>query len=404
MAGTRSNFACVFVLVGAFGCGATVPEDEGQDEAGETDPGPPCSIPDPAFAARARSQLGIAEGEPISTTAAASLTDLALDNAGITDLEGLQCFTELKSLTADDNMIADASPLAGLQELIVAFLDDNLITSTSGIQDLPRLEVLVLSGNPIVELSGLDGLDVLEIIELDHTPIVDLSGLASVPSLYGLSACSTPLTELSTLPSLPGLTYVSICQGQLAALELEASLPALLSLELEDNALTAFDATPEQLPALRLLGLDRNPLLGLDSLADFDALVDLRINEVGVADLSPLADLEQLERIEAAGNGISDPSPVARAHYSDLSDNAIDDLSALFPHSPAIVALDVSDNLILDPDKILGLELEPCTDLGIAANPVPDTVEDHFCGLGVVVDSDCNHVECFGGEEGGEDG
>lgn len=406
MTGARARLSLLSVSLGvsvglSLGCGPAAAEDAGQDEAGDEDtesggpdPGPPCSIPDPAFAARVRSELELEEGEPISTTAAAGIYSLGLNDAGVTDLDGLQCFTNLQLFYAAGNMITDPSPVAGLQNLLILNLEDNLLTSTSGIEDLPLMDTLVLNDNPIVELSGLDSLDALEILELDRTLLVDLSGLADMPTLRKLQISSTPLTDLSSLPSLPGLASIWATNGQLTALEVEADLPSLDNMDLTNNALTAFDASPEHMPKLRALILDRNPLVTLDGFAGFPSLVTLVINDVGVSDLSPLAGLE-LTLFHAADNGIADLSPVAHLPNMDLSGNAIVDLSALFPYAGDATDLDVSDNLIADPASVLGLELEPCTRLDIAGNPLPATVEDHFCELGVVVDSGCNEDECF---------
>ena len=75
-------------------------------------------FPDPNLAAAVRNTLDLDATNPITQTDLEALTYLYADDAGITDLTGLEYATRLGVLTLSRNQISDFEPLSHLPRLI----------------------------------------------------------------------------------------------------------------------------------------------------------------------------------------------------------------------------------------------------------------------------------------------
>ncbi len=110
-------------------------------------------IPDDDLRAGIEAALGKESGAPITATDMEGLTELFVDNTGISDLTGLESATNLINLSLDSNNIADISPLSGLSNLTGLVLSFNNIADISPLSGLPNLTTLVLGSNPLSDSS-----------------------------------------------------------------------------------------------------------------------------------------------------------------------------------------------------------------------------------------------------------
>ena len=139
-------------------------------------------IPDPNLRAIIETSLGKVSGASIAVDEMATLIRLEANEAGISNLTGLEGATNLIDLYLGANLASDLSPLAGLTNLTTLWLYDNNISDLSPLAGLTNLIGLHLSGNNISDLSplvanaGLGGGDTINVkdnylLSINHTSI-----------------------------------------------------------------------------------------------------------------------------------------------------------------------------------------------------------------------------------------
>lgn len=101
----------------------------------------------------------------------------------ISQIKGLDNFSDLVSLNLDENQITEITGLSSLKNLRVLSLSDNKITEIKGLENLINLKVLNLKRNQINEISGLENLSNLEQIDLSNNNISELKGLENLSKL-----------------------------------------------------------------------------------------------------------------------------------------------------------------------------------------------------------------------------
>jgi Leucine-rich repeat (LRR) protein len=138
------------------------------------------NIPDSNLLVRIRATTGVLSG-PISGADAAGVTSLSGIKQNISDLTGLECFTNLTYLSLAINTITDISPLAGLTKLNELVLGSNQqlsnISALAGLTNLVTLNLVDCNLSNISVLQGLTNLDSLDISSNE--------GVTSIDPLYG---------------------------------------------------------------------------------------------------------------------------------------------------------------------------------------------------------------------------
>lgn len=88
-------------------------------------------------------------------TSAKQLKQLACPPGEITNLSGLEVFTELTHLNLRQNQIADISPIGGLQKLRFIDLSGNRLVNVGALLGLGDLQLLNLTDNPSLDCQVL---------------------------------------------------------------------------------------------------------------------------------------------------------------------------------------------------------------------------------------------------------
>ena len=167
-------------------------------------------IADPVLSDMLRAAIGQPEGS-LTLAQAQSVTTLDLyqqlqgylsEAAPITDLTGLEAFTNLESLDLSDHAVTDLSPLAGLTKLTALSLAGNPVADLSPLASLTSLKLLILSGSQAQDYSPLAGLVNLQVLLLDNSTITDLTPLAGLTHLSTLYIANAPVEDLSPLENL----------------------------------------------------------------------------------------------------------------------------------------------------------------------------------------------------------
>jgi len=240
---------------------------------------------DQNFRAAVYEHIGKTAPEPILDTDVAWVYDLYASEREIKNLDGLEHFTSLRTLSVYDNQLTELPKLPAylnwlevsnnrltkLPELppSLEFLScgGNQLTS---LQNLPiNLILLSVSGNQLTELPALPAS--LFWLEAGYNLLTELPALPE--SLLEMGVGGNPLTKLPSLP--PNLTYLQAANSQLTSLP---SLPANLGgLYVWDNQLTELPALPT---SLRWLNVGNNQLTKLPELPSNLIILDCYANQL----------------------------------------------------------------------------------------------------------------------------
>ena len=289
-------------------------------------------IPDPNLQTVIERLLGKAPGALITAAEMARLERIEADEAGISNLTGLEAATQLERIEFRHNSISDLSPLRGLTRLNNIKLRGNRITDVTPLAGLINVDWLGLEENEIRDLSPLKGLIKLNGIGISRNPVADVSPLASLISLERIDAWRTPISDFSALAKLSRLRWIEF--GDDRSIEVLPSLKglkALRRLEINDCNISDLSGLVE-LTQLERLELINNQISDITPLANLKGLEHLNLDANVIKDVSPLAKLAKLEVLYLENNIISDVSPLAgltNLERLDLRNNAISDFSPL---------------------------------------------------------------------------
>ncbi len=232
------------------------------------------------------------------------------------DLAGMQNLTGLTQLTLNNRGITDISPLKGLTNLAVLFLHTNWISDLSALSGMTKLTTLFVSENPLGDISPLAGLTELTVLRLHRhgdniggqspvnyrgatgllftNSITDISPLAGLTKLTDLAVHNHEVSDLSPLRGLTNLIQLRIAGNLFTDLSPLRGLTTLQNLELTGNSITDLSAL-SGLTNLRRLDLRYNhdlrniqPLLENPGIGEGD-IVELRLTKVTCADQALLA-------------------------------------------------------------------------------------------------------------------
>ena len=296
------------------------------------DPGDLVSIPDPNLRTVIEKILGKAPRTPITAAEMARLERIVADDAGISNLTGLEAATRLERIEFRRNMISDLSPLRGLIRLNNIKLRGNRIADISPLAGLVNVDWLGLEENGISDLSPLAGLIKLNGIGISDNPVSDVSPLASLISLEGIDAWRTPISDFSSLAKLPRLRWIGFGNNRtITALPSLKGLKSLRRLEINNCSISDLSGLAE-LTQLEWLVLVNNQISDISPLANLKGLEHLNLDANVIADVSPLAKLTRLEVLYLENNVISDVSPLVgltNLERLDLRNNSVSNFSVL---------------------------------------------------------------------------
>ena len=295
-------------------------------------PGDLVSIPDPNLRSVIEEALGKASGALITAADMARLERLFADDAGISNLKGLEAATQLERIEFRRNSISDLSPLRGLTRLNNIKLRGNKITNVSSLAGLINVGWLGLEENEITDLSPLEGLVKLNGIGISGNPVSDVSPLAGLISLERIDAWRTPISNFSSLAKLSRLRWLEFGNDRsISAIPSLKGLKSLRRLEINNCNISDLSGLAE-LTQLEWLTLVNNLISDVSPLKNLKNLEHLNLDANLISDVSDLAKLTRLEILYLENNQISDVSPLVgltNLERLDLRNNAISDFSTI---------------------------------------------------------------------------
>lgn len=195
------------------GSRAMTPNDAGgRQESGVADATSPPDAPrdcdpmifgDPHVETELRSRLSDKSG-PIPS----NLPSITI--AGAASLDGLECFTRLKSLELYRGSAASLGPLSKLTELEHLYVTGHPITDLSPLSSLTKLRDLTVTIAPLAAIAPIAGLTSLELLQLDETQVADLGPLSGLAKLRILSVAGTKVASVDPLAGSTALMQLTI--------------------------------------------------------------------------------------------------------------------------------------------------------------------------------------------------
>ncbi len=286
----------------------------------------------------------------------------------ITDLGPLSSLINLESLILVDCFRGtDISPLARLKNLSNLSIDNAGITSIDPLNELTGLISLYLPGNMLTDINALKAHHKLVSVNLASNKLSDVSALSNCRSITNLNVMYNQIDDLSLVAQFQQLQHLNFIKNNVENINFLQALPLIKTLSFMDNPINdiASLAGLKDLQQINMRGVpvhDLKPLAGATSLntliagpvENFDgqligqftgltflALVDCRIDNV-----SFIRPLKKLSHLDLANNHIEDFNPILELptlNTIKLQNNLI---SIPFPSSPfnSLHVLDLSGN------------------------------------------------------------
>ncbi len=327
------------------------------------------------------------------------------------DLNGIQCFQNLTSLTLIGQSFKDISPISALKNIqkivlidtsIVSIdsfknlskvneltisntktlqsvdgveemtkltrldLSDNGIVNIEGLNNLVNLTELILSNNKITYFPSINQLELLETLDVSNNEIVqlgeDLSGLRNLKEFI---ARQNNICDLSTLDDLVSLEILDLSENDLGCGGLGASpdfsslenAPNLREIYLNDNNLTSIEDLRGKTLILQVLHLENNNLTDITPIGNYTTIRELVLYNNNIVNISDLAGMINVTEIDLSENSIVDFSnlrDIPNLESIDLSNNNIDfipDMSDSWAH---LEVLDLDSNNLTDTSGVNG--------------------------------------------------
>lgn len=269
----------------------------------------------------------------------------------ISDITGLQEFTNLKILNLTNNNITDITPISQLEYITSLDLSNNInikiynsqtkecylpnkinikelnIASTNNndinfITQLPKLRILNLSNNGISSTSELTNLSQIETLDLSYnTAIVKIDDILSLSTLKNLNISTTGITSLLHSKSEEGEDENGIFV-----------LEKLEELNVANNQLVSIEPILKTYMEVVERDEEGNPI-NEEEKAHLEKLKQLNFNYTGQQeiDYDKLILLKELTHLYMRGNEISEVSnqitKLDNLEYINLSDNLLENIN-----------------------------------------------------------------------------
>lgn len=181
---------------------------------------------------------------PILKTVLTDTTQLTLYNSKesdkITNIQGLENFSNLTDLKLANNLITDISPIKYLTKLISLDLSLNKnISDISALANNTELQILNLAGNKIKDLDGISKLYKLTTLNISTNQITasEIESLGGLSNLRVLNAGTNQIDEIEPILLLNNLEELILNNNSITELKGISDLRNLKKLNLGDNGL-----------------------------------------------------------------------------------------------------------------------------------------------------------------------
>lgn len=290
-----------------------------------------------------------------------AITNLDLSWNKISNIEGLENFTNLKEIDLDFNDITDISPIWNIKNLNIIHLKNNKIEDLGNISSMPNLTCLELADNLISNISKISVLTNLQELNLEKNKLDSASGVEKLEKLTNLNIASNKISDINFIKSLTNLEYIQLTNNSIEDVSVFENLKITENgLDLSGNPIkTGID----KLSNISSITLDRCNLDNsiIDVLSNFKKLKSISLRYNNITDVSGLQKLKldnsKLYNLDLSGNKNIELNtiPLDLVETLVLEDCNIEDVS-IFKNFKGY-HLDISSNPIEDLSPLKDIEI-----------------------------------------------
>ena len=250
------------------------------------------SVPDPAFLSflktkypsviNASDQLIIAQAATVTGT-------LECSNRGITNLQGVQYFINIKTLRASYNNLTSLPNLSALTKLEGLDIQYNQLVMLPSLNTMLLLDKIFASNNKLIKLPELTYNTKLVQLIVFSNQLDSLPPLNHLLKLAKMDVGNNKLKKLPDMHSLVNMEQLLIWSNQLDSVPNLANFPNLWRFNAGSNLL-AYTPDFSHNPRMKILYINNNQLTSLPDISGLDSLDDVRLqaNFCDFAALSPV--------------------------------------------------------------------------------------------------------------------
>ncbi|GIP34479.1 leucine-rich repeat domain-containing protein [Paenibacillus sp. J2TS4] len=271
------------------------------------------SFPDPYFEQTVREVINKPEGD-ILVSDVHGLTDLYIFEREITNITGIQYFSDLRNLTTHSTKIEDISPIQGLTKLEYLSFTDGQLVDISVLRNLKNLRSLSFQNNKIEDITPLSGLPYLNFLNLSYNHIEDISPLSNLTNLRSLYLRGNSVKDYT-----PTAAYYEQLYGK------DFSLKVLSE---DENIAISFPDPYFEQTVREVINKPEGDIL----VSDVHGLTDLYIFEREITNITGIQYFSDLRNLTTHSTKIEDISPIqglTKLEYLSFTDGQLVDISVL---------------------------------------------------------------------------
>ncbi|CAL6073284.1 Conserved_hypothetical protein [Hexamita inflata] len=318
------------------------------------------------------------------------ITQLTINNCNLTNIAGIECINQLKTIELTNNPITSIKPIFSLTNITFLKINNSQITNITGIETMNQLTHVDLRNNCIVLIEPLKHLTNLKQVHVDNNFVQDLENLANqdwvceqkVPIDANLQAYLTDTNSRLTLDAFKTqIAPKKAKSNQLLAplLKFDQDMANKYQPQVNYNKLEIFsDSGIKDIKFMDQISVE---CLILNQCTNFSfrraptQLLYLTLNDCNVSDLEGLQQFQQLKKLELIKNtqlqsvkqiftfknllsltisntkltNLVGIQALSKLKYIDLRDNCIVSVEPIKP-------LQNIQQLLLDNNQILDME------------------------------------------------
>lgn len=217
-----------------------------------------------------------------------SLTGLWATNNALTTLEDVSNFGSLRGVYLEGNQLDSINVLQNVTTLERIYAENNNVSSVE-MSNNDNLQYIFLRNNNIKDLR-LSNLGSLITFDGRSNSINQVDGFSNLPSLTQLYLYDNEITNLSGIEALSTLTLLQLQANQnIVDFTPINSLQNLVSLYMNDTGIENYDIESiGELPLLQELGVAKGNLKNIDFIEQFPSLTGISLDENHLTDISKL--------------------------------------------------------------------------------------------------------------------
>ncbi len=197
-------------------------------------------IADSVLAECIRKELGVGSVSDITEDLAPSLTRLSC--AGVSDLNGVEHFTNIEYIELSRSTITSIAPLSSLTKVTKARFTLDKLSDISALENFTNLQELTLGSGVFSDVAPLANLTKLTRLVVNNTKLQDISALSGLSQLTALDLSKNAIDDISTLGMLPNISTLNLSHNNIGDISALNILNNVWSISLIDNSIV--DVSP----------------------------------------------------------------------------------------------------------------------------------------------------------------